>query len=262
MLQTIRRQRIKEPDCVGENWIAFSPNSKILAVVYSDRIIQQWATNTGVQLQTLKDLDGRVRWVVFSPNSEMLASVFQDHQIIQLWATATGALQHTLEENYSCYRPITFTPDSKLLRWVSHDGAVKTWDVASGRLQQQWQLLEGVTPSGFSPDRRLLASFSPDGAVQLWDANSDSLKHTSKLMGRFFSVAVSPDSRLLASSGSLVKVWDLASGKLQQTLVAHSWGVREMIFSPDSRLLALASASFGGTVELWGLATDTDEYDI
>ncbi|OBT40523.1 hypothetical protein VE00_09007 [Pseudogymnoascus sp. WSF 3629] len=70
-------------------------------------------------------------------------------------------------------------------------------------------------------------------------------------------VAFSHDSRLLASASddNTVKVWDAATGTLQQTLEGHSGSVSSVAFSHDSKLLA--SASDDNTVKVWDAATGT-----
>jgi WD40 repeat protein len=65
-------------------------------------------------------------------------------------------------------------------------------------------------------------------------------------------VAFSPDGRLLASSSDIdftIKLWNTATGALQQTLEGHSDRVQSVAFSPDGRLLA--SGSDDETIRLW-----------
>jgi WD40 repeat protein len=52
-----------------------------------------------------------------------------------------------------------------------------------------------------------------------------------------------------------VRVWDAATGTLQQTLEGHSSSVRAVAFSPDG--LKLASGSWDKTVRVWDAATGT-----
>jgi WD40 repeat protein len=57
------------------------------------------------------------------------------------------------------------------------------------------------------------------------------------------------------SSDKTVKLWDPATGTLQQTLEGHSDLVWAVAFSPDGKLVA--SASHDKTVKLWDPATGT-----
>jgi WD40 repeat protein len=52
-----------------------------------------------------------------------------------------------------------------------------------------------------------------------------------------------------------VRLWDAATGTLQQTLKGHSKSLHSVAFSHDSKLLA--SASYDMTVRLWDAATGT-----
>jgi WD40 repeat protein len=55
------------------------------------------------------------------------------------------------------------------------------------------------------------------------------------------------------SSDQTIKIWDIASGILQQTLKGHSDWINSIAFSHDSTLLA--SASDDRTVKIWDTAS-------
>jgi WD40 repeat protein len=80
-------------------------------------------------------------------------------------------------------------------------------------------------------------------------------------------LAMSPDGKRFASASAgdkPLKIWDTATGALLMTLAVTLAGptdwVQAVRFSPDGTLLASASA--GGTVEVWDLSTGSERFAI
>ena len=71
------------------------------------------------------------------------------------------------------------------------------------------------------------------------------------MSGEVTSVAIGPNGQTLISGSAdkTVKIWDLSTGKLLQTLAGHSDAVNSVALSPDGR--CLASGSSDKTIKTW-----------
>ena len=82
-----------------------------------------------------------------------------------------------LKGHESCANKLVFSPDGKILASGSMDGAIRLWDIATGK---NLAVLEGhtyfVRSVAFSPDGKTLVSGSADGTVRLWDVDPAKLK--------------------------------------------------------------------------------------
>jgi WD40 repeat protein len=68
------------------------------------------------------------------------------------------------------------------------------------------------------------------------------------------ALAISPDGKRLASGSndSTIKLWQLPSGALTNTLTKHTKAVQALAFSPDGKILASADAN--QTIRLWNMS--------
>lgn len=137
---------------------------------------------------------------------------------------------------------LAFAPDGLTLATSGYDGAVRLWDIATGRPLRMLGGANGtVWTLDYSPDGRKLAAAGEDKRVRIWRAADGRLLHTLRGHERnVWEVRFSPDGRRLASGSfdSTARLWDAATGAPLATLKDHEQAVVGLAWSPDGRWLA------------------------
>ncbi|MBI5961386.1 MAG: WD40 repeat domain-containing protein [Chloroflexi bacterium] len=244
-----------------ENALAFSPDSKMLAVGLLDRLIRLYDLETEEMIELVGHTDS-VWSVAFSPNGSMLASGAYD-STVRLWNVATGEELYTFTGPTGWINSVAFSPDGTLIAAGEADNKVWVWSVAT---HETVFVLEGhtgyVADIAFSPAGDLLASAGGDGLICLWDLTTGEQKQV--LTGHYLSVetlAFNIDGSILASGGSdtTVRLWDIAQGTQRSVLQSHIAWINGLSFSPYGRILASSGGTTGNkideTVYLWDVAT-------
>jgi WD40 repeat protein len=260
------------PQPSGTTDLAFSPDGTRMVTASYDAVTRLWDPKAARVLREFRGHAGTVWSVVFSPDGHTLASAGED-KTIKLWDADKGALTRSLAGHTMNIWKVRFTPDGARVVSSSFDRTIKVWDAHSGRLLRT---LEGhrqaVVGLAVSPDGRTLASAGDDCTIRLWDLGSGRLLRT--LEGwkeHVYAVAFSPDGKWIVSGsrdnggvgelvqnffgaaatprGVTVRLWEVETGRLLQTLPGHRDDVMDVTFSPAGK--HIASASTDGTVRLW-----------
>jgi WD40 repeat protein len=190
--------------------------------------------------------------VAFAPDTRTLAVGQRDGRI-SLWDVAGRRVRSELPGHPEVVGSLAYAPDGRTLASSGGDRAVRLWDPATGRERQAIPGQPGMFVGlAFAPDSRTLAlADQRSRVVRLWDLAEGAERPALRgAEGAVLAVAISPDGRTLAAAdyrGS-VHSWDLATGRLARTSLAHP-GVQTLAFAPDGR--TLATGGFDGTVHLW-----------
>jgi len=247
------------------NFIAFSPDSAILAAGTSITNINLWDIGSQRLINVLHRHEREVWDIAISGDGKTLASGGSDG-LVHLWNIRDPQRVQVIRTLHGSVRPIytlRVNPHGDRFATGEDEGRVRLWQVnsVSGEMQPM-ALLSGhtalVDALAFTPDGRRLASGAHDGTVRLWDVTSG------ECITKFATVPncachniFSPDGTMFAyASFDTIHLAIIDSnGKLHpnHSLQGHSRTIRALSFSPDGKYLA--SCSIDNTARLWDVTT-------
>ena len=248
--------------------VAFSPDASRLATASIDNSIKLWDATTGQNYLTLTGHDSPVNDVVFTHDGSQVISAGENGEII-LWNADSGNRIITRTGDNGPVYALALSPDGTQLATANEDASVRVWDTDS------WESLylafghdNVVTDVAFNHAGTQLASAGQDGRIIIWNAltgaSLNSIEPSFDDQGeviRINAIDFSADDATIASANSnhIVRIWELATGKLADSLAGHAATVNDVAFSPDGDVISTASAD--GTVKTWrvdsGQAIDT-----
>jgi len=254
----------------GITSISFSPRGNYLVAGYSfgdDESgraggIDYWRTSDWQRVGALYDNEQPVAQISFSPQGDSFAAaltgpIYEQNQVL-FWDTFTWEITPTLRTGGAL--AIAFSPDSLQFATSPDRYSLKIWDVEKIKeiqlLYQIYTTFTGAISSmAYAPNSTILATGTYEGEIGLWDTAKGALIRTLQNDGVVESVSFSRDSSVLASgesfSDSAIRLWDVETGLILNTLRGFANGVQKIAFAPNGQILA--SASYDGTIILWGI---------
>lgn len=265
-----RNQVALIPTRGGITSISFSPRGNYLVAGYSFGNeetgqaggIDYWRTSDWQRVGALYDNEQPVAQISFSPKGDSFAAaltgpVYEQNEVL-FWDTFTWEITPTLHTGGAL--AIAFSPDSLQFATSPDRYSLKIWDVEKIKeiqlVNQIYTTFTGAISSmAYAPNSAIIATGTYEGEIGLWDAAKGALIRILQNGGVVESVSFSRDSSVLASgesfTDSAVRLWDVETGLILNTLRGFANGVQKIAFAPNGQILA--SASYDGTIILWGI---------
>jgi WD40 repeat protein len=251
----------------GSSLIAFSPDSKMLALCDPDKTIRLWNAKDGRDLGKL-DAPANQLALAFHPSGNVLATA--SHQgTIQLWDTVrlkalgpVGDFKHVAG--------LAYETDGKTLvavSWTDPDWRKRTFSLhqgTNGKERSRCQFDQESNFSGaLSPDGQFFASASAGGkALCLIDTATGKEKRRTEGDASWpGEITFSGDGNLVActSKDGMARIWDVATGKRLHEFKALSTGTDRVALNRDGSLLVVAGRA-DEALHLWDLEKKRERF--
>jgi WD40 repeat protein len=270
--------------------LAWSPDSKYLAVGFPDGSVEIWDNIHGEKYRELKGHTGGIIDMDWSPDGRYIATDSGD-RTVRLWEASTGRLVLTINSKWFA---LDFSPDSRYLTTSYSD--IRLWDLSvlppimayppveqiawcdvmwspDGRyLEEGCAVRDSLNDyQGVATNLGLLIDWSPDSTRIVGGLVSDPISKpvivdakTGKILvelktaipTQVYSYATngwSPDGSLVASSSfapSFTVIWDPNTGLELARTPNYDCHLMRPTFSPDSQLFVVGCNYTGGNTPL------------
>lgn len=234
------------------NCAAFANDGRTLVTGSTDRTVRVWDYRAASLLHTLKGHKNTIASVDVSPDDRWTASASYDGTV-RLWPMQGVEDSTVLRAHKRNVTSVAFTGDSAALLSAGIDGNILAWDVASGKMISPLDGHDAAVSSMQIGADGCLWSLGYDGTIRRQPLPPASCAAASSFRlweERPFMLSVSPDGKRFAvTHDGGAALYNARSFKRIQAARTNIKGMYGLAFSPDSKLLAAASAD--GKTRVW-----------
>ena len=254
---------------VGHLWvsssISFSADGKYVLTSSGDSTVKIWDAENYKVLQTIEAAE-EGKWVnqaVFSQDGKYIFvatdadATYWDWKAKEKLATFEGISIST--RDVTSTRSVALSPDGNLAAVGLWNGNVIIYNIKdhtergfiTGYDYPKESDYNNVESLQFTSDSKYILFSSINGNVALYDIEAKKEVQVFEHDQKIYAAAISPNGKYVATGGSdrIVRIWDVETGKLAQTLIGHTDAIYGLAFSADGKFLASGSAD--STARIW-----------
>lgn len=250
--------------------LAVSPDGQTVISASKDADLRVWDLMTGDCVRIFRKHEAIVSDVVLSADGKCAISLSLDGTLY-VWKISSGRVVHTIKfphrEAFDTADSLFPVPGGRLVIAIPKRATVKwaalgfgrneKWpaspvvDIETGEIVNGLAFMDGII---FTPGARHLIAFTDDH-LKVLDLNAESVEFAAfegqPHVAPISAIVLSSDSQWVASAGedSVIKIWNIETRTLTETLMGHSDEVRLLQISEDGRYLV--SGGSDGTIMAW-----------
>lgn len=241
---------------------AWSPTGSLLASGSGDSTARIWTNGDGELMSTLTKHKGPIFSLKWNKKGDYLLSGSVDKTAI-VWDIKTGEWKQQFEFHAAPTLDVDWRNNVSFAT-CSTDNMIYVCKVGDNRPVKTFVGHQGeVNAIKWDPTGTLLASCSDDSTAKIWSVKQDTCLHDLKEHTKeIYTIRWSPTGPgtnnpnqplVLASASfdSTIKLWDVETGSLLHSLVAHGDPVYSVAFSPNGEYLA--SGSLDKCMHIWSV---------
>jgi WD40 repeat protein/tRNA A-37 threonylcarbamoyl transferase component Bud32 len=191
----------------------------------------------------------------FSPNGDILLTGSYD-RTARLWDSRTGKALGPPLRHGDRILSVAFGPDGTIVVTGGFDKTARLWDVAtSAPWQSPLYHPKRIRGLAFGPRGKEVLTCEVGPSVRLWIVAGDGLEE-SRLDHDHPVTAASYSPRgqtILTVAGTVVRLFDSATGKPLARPLRHDQAVRSAVFAPDGSVVLTTDED--GNIRFWKAAT-------
>lgn len=233
-------------------YIAFSPDSAIVASSARDGTIRLWKAATGASQGLLRVFHREVDCIAFSPDGERIVAGSTDG-VIRTWIVESIMNTPRNQDSHgeAEVRRFALSGDGMRILVLTVDGKMSVWNALNGVPTSEIDAAEDVTCIAIDHGGQMIASGSKAGLIQvLRDTGVEVFRAPKHHAIELRSISLSPSGERVLSIGAddAIRICDQADCTGSCSIPEHSRFTHDLAFSDEELLV---HTNLVGVVKIW-----------